>query len=494
LKSTFLASAGIPPAEKPNTATSSIGNGAIAIAAITSCTNTANPKSMLAAGLVAQKAIALGLRIPAHVKCSFTPGSIAVDRYLAQTSLLAPLEQLGFNLAGYGCATCVGNSGDLAPEMQKAVNRSDNQLTLASVLSGNRNFESRIHPKIGANFLVSPALVVALAIAGTVLLDPTTDPIGIGHTGSPVYLKDLMPDPSHLDKLFSALNTTTEITASRTETFAPSPQWAALGGTKNATFPWRADDSYFKRPDVLNALLAFESSTVLIQPMKPLLVLGDNITTDHISPVGRISAASEAAHLLKQYGETSASFNSYGARRGNAGVMIRGTFDNPRLHNLLAGTMGPFTKTQSDAAPVSIFQASGDIARSGYAAVVIGGKNYGTGSARDWAAKGQRLLGVRAVIAESFERIHRSNLVMFGVAPVLLDAESLAQLRQLLIPESIVTVQLQKDHASYIRPSATIEVINADSHHAFKADLQLETAYEYTLLAAGGLLASMHLI
>jgi aconitate hydratase len=468
--------------------TSVLTDGSIAIAAITSCTNTANPKSMIAAGMVARRALELGLRVPRHVKCSFTPGSLAVDGYLQALGMLAPLERLGFNVAGYGCATCVGNSGELAPDVQRAID--EDGVAVVAVLSGNRNFESRIHPSIGSNFLMAPPLVVALAIAGRVDLDFEKDPLATAADGTPVYLQDLLPEAATLERIYREVIANGVVTASPAKLLAPSPQWSALEASGAPCFPWRADDSYFRRPAFLRELLRPGASTITFHPLKALLVLGDDVTTDHISPVGRIGAQSEAGALLAEEGEPSARFNTFGARRGNAGVMVRGTFDNPRIRNALVDETGPVTRITRDGPLLSVFAASRSLDASGFAAVVIGGRNYGTGSARDWAAKGQRLLGVAAVIAESFERIHRSNLIMLGIAPIVLSMDSMRTLKASVSADTVFRISLT-DTAARLHPAVNVTISESGEVKCFKAAVELETDNEYRLLAAGGMLAAL---
>ncbi|SIT51055.1 Aconitate hydratase 1 [Paraburkholderia piptadeniae] len=464
-------------------------DGAIAIAAITSCTNTANPKSILAAALLARNAAARGLRVPDYVKRSFTPGSVAVERYLRQRDLLAPLEALGFHIAGFGCATCVGNSGELEPAMQRAI--AERGIVAAAVLSGNRNFDARIHPAVRANFLMSPLLVIALAIAGRVTLAPDEDPLTHDAAGQPVWLRDLLPEDAEVEQHFAALASANALNATRAELFSPNTTWLAIEQVARPTFAWRDDDTYFQRPAFLGELMRRKAGGLAFAPMRPLVVLGDDITTDHISPVGRIAATSEAGRLLQRQGVAESNFNTYGARRGNAEVMVRGVFDNPHLDNALADGRGPHTRVAGLAEPLPVFAAAQQIRAKGHAAVVVAGRNYGSGSARDWAAKGQRLIGIDAVIAGSFERIHRTNLVMFGVAPIVMREDVLARLKATVQPDSVLTVALASGEA--LRPKLRISVTRAGDTQTFDAQLQVETGNERKLLEAGGLLGAVEL-
>ncbi len=397
-------------------------NGDILIAAITSCTNTSNPSVMLAAGLVAKKAAEAGLKVPKHIKTSLAPGSRVVTGYLEKTGLLPYLETLGFNVAAYGCTTCIGNAGDLTPELNAAI--TENDLICSAVLSGNRNFEARIHPNIQANFLASPPLVVAYALAGTVMRDITTEPIGRGKNGD-VYLKDIWPSSEEVNEL---LNAAMDPVAYR-ENYAqidknPGALWESIKGVTGETYTW-PESTYIAEPPF------FEDFGMQPAPMPPvrdaraLAVFGDSITTDHISPAGSIKETSPAGRWLTEHGVSKSEFNSYGSRRGNHEVMMRGTFANVRIKNLMippkadgSSFEGGETLFQPSGEQMPIYDAAMRYISEGTPTVVFGGEEYGTGSSRDWAAKGTQLLGVRAVIARSFERIHRSNLVGMGVLPL----------------------------------------------------------------------------
>lgn len=384
-------------------------DGAIAIAAITSCTNTANPDLMLAAGLLARNAVARGLTMPGWVKTSLAPGSRRIARMLEQAGLQAALDALGFQVVGFGCTTCVGNSGDLKPVLTGP----DAPCLLVAVLSGNRNFENRIHPAIRANYLASPPLVVAAALAGNLDIDLTREPLGRGEDGQPVFLRDIWPDAADLAAAKAAL-------ADSHAPPADQAAWDALAAQSAPRFAWDAASTFIQPPPFFAAAPRRLDGDIVAA--RPLLVLGDNVTTDHISPIGRILPASPAGRFLRDAGAAAGELGSYGDRRANHHVMLRGTFDNARLANALADRPGPFTPGP-DGAMMHVFDAAMEFAAQGVPVVVLAGDNYGTGSARDWAAKGTALLGVRAVIARSFERIHRANLIAMGVLPVVLEAD-----------------------------------------------------------------------
>ncbi len=397
---------------------STIGHGAVVIAAITSCTNTSNPASMIAAGLLAKKALDKGIHSKPWVKTSLAPGSRVVTDYLMSSGLLAPLEAQGFYLVGYGCTTCIGNSGPLSDPVQKAINEGD--LVVASVLSGNRNFEGRIHGSVRANYLASPPLVVAYALAGTMTIDFEKDPLGRDSGGNPVFLADIWPDTAEIDRLVSEHASRDFFLERYSDVFAGDDLWKGLPVPENGgVYVWDPDSTYIKKPPF------FENLTPEPPPMKPiegarvLLLLGDSVTTDHISPAGSIPADSPAGKYLQSLGVRPLDFNSYGSRRGNHEVMIRGTFANVRIKNLMVEELtGGFTKHMPDGEPMTVWDASERYRAEGAPLIVIAGKEYGSGSSRDWAAKGPALLGVRAVIAQSFERIHRSNLIGMGVLPL----------------------------------------------------------------------------
>ncbi len=396
--------------------TSTIGHGSVVLAAITSCTNTSNPDLMLAAGLLAHKAVARGLRVPPHVKTSLAPGSRVVTEYLERTGLSQDLEALGFHTVGYGCATCIGNSGPLPESVARAID--EEQLVVASVLSGNRNFEGRIHAQVKANYLAGPPLVVACALAGTVDFDFERQPLGTDRSGKPVFLRDIWPRPEELQALGEAVEP--EMFRRRYgNVFQGNAQWNMLPGGEGTVYRWDAENTYIQEPPFLCGLSAEPEPIQPIRGARVLAALGDSVTTDHISPAGAIAPDSPAGRYLISLGVSPEQFNTYGSRRGNDRVMTRGTFANIRLRNLLApGTEGGWTRHLPDGEVMSIYEAAQKYAEEGVPLVVLAGREYGTGSSRDWAAKGTRLLGVRAVIAAGFERIHRSNLVGMGVLPL----------------------------------------------------------------------------
>ena len=391
-------------------------DGDVLIASITSCTNTSNPSVMMAAGLLAKKAVERGLRPNPNVKTSLAPGSRAVTMYLEKAGLLPYLEALGFHVVGYGCLTCIGNSGPARAELAEDIVKND--LTVAAVLSGNRNFEGRISPYVKANYLASPPLVVAYAIAGTVDLDMDDEPLGTDPNGEPVFLRDIWPTAKELRAALRKVTPAMYRKAYST-VFQGSGLWDSVPAPKGETFAWDERSTYIRRAPFFDGMLKEAAAPRGIQGARALAVLGDSITTDHISPAGEFPANSVAGQYLISLGVEEGDFNSYGSRRGNHEVMMRGTFANLRLRNAMAkGREGGFTAIQPDGAITDIFSAAQDYQRRGVPLVILAGKEYGTGSSRDWAAKGPHLLGVRVVIAESFERIHRSNLVGMGVLPL----------------------------------------------------------------------------
>jgi aconitate hydratase len=394
-----------------------IGHGSVLIAAITSCTNTSNPSVMLAAGLLARKAVERGLRVNPLVKASLAPGSRVVSDYLHKTGLQPYLDQLGFNLVGYGCTTCIGNSGPLPAPVDEAIAKHD--LVAASVLSGNRNFEARVHQNIKANFLMSPPLVVAFALAGRVDVDLTREPIGQGKNGQPVFLKDIWPSLQEVrDQLQAALKP--EVFRQLYRDFAEqNPKWNEIPSSVGKVYSWDPKSTYIQEPPFFAEFNLQPSDIQPISGARALGIFGDSVTTDHISPAGSIKKTSPAGKYLLEQGVAFEDFNSYGSRRGNDRVMTRGTFANVRIKNLMVpGTEGGVTEVQSSGEVTSIYDAAQQYAQSHTPLIIVAGQEYGTGSSRDWAAKGTRLLGVRCVVAQSFERIHRSNLVGMGVLPL----------------------------------------------------------------------------
>jgi aconitate hydratase len=391
--------------------------GSVVIAAITSCTNTSNPSVLIGAGLVAKKALEKGLKTKPHVKTSLAPGSRVVTDYLEKAGLLGDLEKLGFGVVAYGCTTCIGNSGPLPDAVADAVRESD--LVAAAVISGNRNFEGRVHPQVKANYLASPPLVVAYALAGTVDIDLTKDPLGTGKDGKPVYLKDIWPTNAEIARTISS-SVAPELFRKRyAQVMDGSEAWRNIKTTKSELYGWDAKSTYIHQPPYFEGLTLKPSPVGDLKGLRPLVLLGDSITTDHISPAGNISKDGDAGKYLLGRDVSQGQFNSFGARRGDDRVMTRGTFGNIRLKNLLvAGTEGSWTVHMPSGDKMTIYEAAMRYKQEKVPLLLIGGKEYGTGSSRDWAAKGSLLLGAKAVLVESFERIHRSNLVGMGVLPL----------------------------------------------------------------------------
>ena len=460
-----------------------IGDGDVTIAAITSCTNTSNPGVLVAAGLVAKKADELGLKPKPWVKTSLAPGSQVVTDYLERAGLQKHLDNIGFNLVGYGCTTCIGNSGPLAEPISKAIN--DNGLVAAAVISGNRNFEGRVSPDVRANFLASPPLVVAYALKGTVIEDFTTTPIGKSKDGKDVYLKDIWPTN---DEVFSTMATCMDrpmFQARYADVYKGDKHWQAIDVTGSETYQWRAGSTYVANPPYFEGMSMTPAPVTDIIEAKPLLILGDSITTDHISPAGNIKADSPAGQWLMEHQVAKADFNSYGARRGHHEVMMRGTFANIRIKNeMVPGIEGGMSRYGAEVG--AVYDVAMKHKADGTPMVVIAGKEYGTGSSRDWAAKGTNLLGVRAVIVESFERIHRSNLVGMGVLPL-----------QFLGGDNRTSLGLDGDCTYTIKGVATlrprqevvVEVTRKDgSTFTFKALCRIDTANEVEYFNNGGIL------
>ena len=460
-------------------------HGAVVIAAITSCTNTSNPSVMLAAGLLAQKAVAKGLRTRPWVKTSLAPGSKVVTDYYKKAGVQPALNALGFELVGYGCTTCIGNSGPLPQPIADAIDRG--KLVVAAALSGNRNFEGRVNPQTRFNYLMSPPLVVAYAIAGRMDIDLDTEPLGIG-TAGPVFLRDIWPSPKEVADVVLSSVKREQFEKQYANVFDGDEQWRAISVAAGDRYAWSAASTYVKHPPY------FEGMTMTppgVQPLKGARVLGmfgDSITTDHISPAGSIAEKSPAGRWLIAQGVAKKDFNSYGARRGNHEVMMRGTFANIRLKNdLTPGMEGWWTRTAPNAEPTSFFEASEAFRKSGTPLVVIAGKEYGTGSSRDWAAKGTMLLGVRAVIAESFERIHRSNLVGMGVLPLEFSGDATRKSLGLTGFETITVEGL--DDAMPPRAEVTVKAAAADGTvKTFKARSRIDTPEELNYFRNGGIL------
>jgi aconitate hydratase len=487
---------GLPTTELARAATvqsngdrETIAHGAVVIAAITSCTNTSNPSVMLGAGLLAKKAAARGLTVPHYVKTSLAPGSKVVTAYLKEAGLLDSLAALGFNLVGYGCTTCIGNSGPLPDAVAKAV--TENQLVAAAVLSGNRNFEGRIHPHVRANYLASPPLVVAYALAGTVDKDLETEPLGKDRHGTPVFLRDIWPTQEEIAAAMSHAVKPEMFRASYNNVWDGNPTWNAIPVAGGALYNWRPDSTYIQEPPFFTEFGAEPSPICEIRGARVLALLGDSVTTDHISPAGDIAADSPAGRFLIECGIQKMDFNSYGSRRGNDRVMVRGTFANIRLKNLLVpGTEGGITVHFPDGARMPIYDAAMRYREEGVSLLVIAGKEYGSGSSRDWAAKGTLLLGVRAALAETFERIHRSNLVGMGVLPLqFLEGENTASLG--LTGQEVFDVSGLGDDIRP-RPVVTITAASSDgSRKNFKAIARLDTAVEVNYYRNGGILPTV---
>jgi aconitate hydratase len=416
-KSLVDAGAVMPSTPAEEAAAKGVTNGSIVIAAITSCTNTSNPSVLMAAGILAKKAVEKGLASKPWVKTSIGPGSKVVTEYLQDAGLLTYLEKLNFFVVGYGCTTCIGNSGPLPPAISKQIDEKD--LFVVSVLSGNRNFEGRVHAEVRANYLASPPLVVAYALAGTADIDLQKEPLGTGSDGKPVFLKDIWPTQKEVADVIAKSVTAPMFKKVYADVYAGDPAWQSLKVPEGDLYAWEGASTYVKNPPYFDGMGAQPAALVPVQNARVLAVLGDSITTDHISPAGSIKADGPAGKYLVEHGVKKEDFNSYGSRRGNHEVMVRGTFANVRLRNQLApGTEGGWTKHMPSGEIMSIFDASVKYIADGVPLFVIAGKEYGSGSSRDWAAKGPKLLGVRAVLAESYERIHRSNLVGMGILPL----------------------------------------------------------------------------
>ena len=467
-----------------------LADGSVVIAAITSCTNTSNPAVMVAAGLVAKKAVELGLRRKPWVKTSLAPGSKVVSDYLAAAGLDEFLDELGFNLVGYGCTTCIGNSGPLRTEISDAIAEGD--LVGVSVLSGNRNFEGRISPHVRANYLASPPLVVAYALAGRIDFDPYGEPLGESVDGVPIYLRDLWPDSEEIQSVIASAVTSETFVREYGNVYAGDDQWAALPVPEGDNYSWAPDSTYVRQPPFFSAVGPEPEPVSDLADCRVLALLGTSVTTDHISPAGAIKASSPAGRYLTENGVAPVDFNSYGSRRGNHEVLMRGTFANIRLRNqLVPGVEGGETRYLPDGEEMSIFDASMKYQEAGVPLIVLAGREYGTGSSRDWAAKGPLLLGVKAVIAESYERIHRSNLVGMGIAPLQFkDGDSVQSLG--LTGEEVFDVRgLQSVLAGDLGsdPQVTVVAKAADgSETEFRALLRLDTPQEAEYYRHGGIL------
>jgi len=461
-----------------------VKDGAVLIAAITSCTNTSNPAVLIAAGLLARNAHQRGLASKPWVKTSLAPGSRVVTDYLAKAGLTPDLEALGFYTVGYGCTTCIGNSGPLKQEISDAVKAGD--VIACSVLSGNRNFEGRVHPEVKMNFLASPPLVVAYALAGTLNLDLTTEPLGTGSDGKPVYLKDIWPTPAEIQAFIAKSVDSAMFRKGYASVFTGDEHWNSIKVPAGKIYSWNDKSSYVKNPPYFTGMTMKPAAITDIRGARVLALLGDSVTTDHISPAGNISKSSPAAQYLMSLGVQPADFNSYGARRGNHEVMMRGTFANIRLRNQLApGTEGGITVHVPSGEQMSIFDASVRYQQEGTPLIVIAGKEYGTGSSRDWAAKGTMLLGAKAVIAESFERIHRSNLIGMGVLPLQFKEGQNAQSLGLTGKETYEVIGLNGGAAKAVTVVATPA---SGAPIKFEARVRIDTPKEREYFQHGGIL------
>lgn len=476
------------PVGQPNNATSSIGHGSVVIAAITSCTNTSNPSVMLGAGILAKKAVERGLNSAPYVKTSLAPGSRVVSAYLEKAGLTPYLDKLGFNLVGYGCTTCIGNSGPLPDDVADAIQKGD--LTVAAVLSGNRNFEGRIHALVKANYLASPPLVVAYALAGTVNIDLTRDPLGTGADGMPVYLKDIWPTQEELQEAMGTALKPELFSDQYEKIFTANARWNDLASPDGMLYQWDRTSTYIQEPPFFENWSTHENTIRPISQARILALFGDSVTTDHISPAGNIAVKSPAGQYLMEHGVKPKDFNSYGSRRGNHEVMMRGTFANIRIRNLmLPDTEGGVTRHFPQEDIIPIYDAAMQYQAEKIPLVVLAGKEYGTGSSRDWAAKGTALLGIKAVVAESFERIHRSNLVGMGVLPLQFTAgESIQTLG--LTGEEVLDFDLNDD----IKPLQTVSVKarrpNGDLVE-FSCVVRLDTPVDVDYYRNGGILQTV---
>ncbi|HET6638293.1 MAG TPA: aconitate hydratase AcnA [Gemmatimonadota bacterium] len=461
-------------------------HGSVVIAAITSCTNTSNPSVMVGAGLLARNAVARGLTAKPWVKTSLAPGSMVVTEYLEEAGLMDDLEALGFHLVGYGCTTCIGNSGPLRPEISRTIEEHD--LVACSVLSGNRNFEGRINPDTRANYLASPPLVVAYALAGRMDIDLLDEPLGQGKDGEDVYLKDIWPSLEEVRDTIRKAVKTEQFTSKYAGIYDGDERWHALSIPEGDRFDWPADSTYIRRPTFLTCVLVDPPAMTDIEEARVLAMLGDSVTTDHISPAGSIKKDSPAGRYLIEHGVEPRDFNSYGSRRGNHEIMVRGTFANIRLRNLLApGTEGGFTRHLPDGETMSIYDAAMKYADEGVPLLVITGKEYGSGSSRDWAAKGTVMLGVRAVVAESYERIHRSNLIGMGVLPLQFEPGDSRESLGLTGEETYAV----RGIADGLDLGSTVEIVAraADgSEKSFRAIARIDTPVELEYYRHGGIL------
>ena len=472
----------------PASVKDALKHGSVVIAAITSCTNTSNPSVLIGAGLLAKKAVEKGLSVPPWVKTSLAPGSKTVTDYLAKAGLTPYLEKLKFHLVGYGCTTCIGNSGPLPDEVSKAID--EKELVVVSVLSGNRNFEGRINSEVRANYLMSPPLVVAFALAGRIDIDLRKDPIGKGRDGQPVYMADIWPSSREIEETMQQSITSEMFSKSYADVFAGDERWRGLSVPKGQTYAWERDSTYIRQAPYFDDMSVKPAPLQEIQKARVLAVLGDSVTTDHISPAGSIKKDSPAGKYLQEHGVKPADFNSYGSRRGNHEVMVRGTFANVRLRNKLVATEGGFTRYLPTNTEMSIFDASEQYRTAGTPLIVLAGKEYGSGSSRDWAAKGPALLGVHAVIAESYERIHRSNLVGMGVMPLQFQVGQNADSLK-LTGEEVFEISGIRDLVEQFAAGSQVKVratAKGKPDIEFDALVRIDTPQEALYYANGGIL------
>jgi aconitate hydratase len=489
VKSNFLASLDADPKSAElavNSHKETLREGAVVIAAITSCTNTSNPSVLVAAGLVAKKAAERGLNVKPWVKTSLAPGSKVVIDYLNDAGLLPYLEQLKFHLVGYGCTTCIGNSGPLPDNVARAV--SGGKLNVAAVLSGNRNFEGRVNPLVRSNYLASPPLVVAYALAGRVDIDLTREPLGTGKDGKPVYLRDIWPTSQEIEEAVNRSVRPEFFQKEYSEVFQGEPAWNAIQIPTGSNFQWTDESTYIKNPPYFEEMIDPAAALKDLTGLRALCVLGDSVTTDHISPAGDIPLDSPAGRYLSEHGISKADFNSYGARRGNHEVMVRGTLANIRLRNLMVpGVEGGWTRHLSDGEKMFIYDAAMKYKKEGTPLIIIAGKEYGSGSSRDWAAKGVNLLGVKVVIAESFERIHRSNLVMMGVLPIQFVSGETRDTNKLTGEEIFNVTGIPQ--AVQKAGRVTIRALRPDGTQLnFEAQVRIDTPQEVEYYRNGGIL------
>jgi aconitate hydratase len=465
-----------------------VDHGAVVIAAITSCTNTSNPSVMIGAALLAKNAVEKGLQRKPWVKTSLAPGSKVVSDYYEKAGLTPYLDKLGFNLVGYGCTTCIGNSGPLIPEVSQAVNEAD--LAVVSVLSGNRNFEGRINPDVKMNYLASPPLVVAYALAGSMDVDLFGDPLGQDQDGNDVYLKDIWPSPTEIERVIGEAITSDMFSKDYEDVFAGDQRWRELPTPEGDRFAWVQDSTYVRKPPYFDGMPQEPEPVTDIEGARVLLKLGDSVTTDHISPAGAIKKDSPAGQYLSEHGVEQRDFNSYGSRRGNHEVMIRGTFANIRLRNQLApGTEGGYTRDFTrDGEVTTVYEASRHYQEAGTPLVVLAGKEYGSGSSRDWAAKGTALLGVKAVIAESYERIHRSNLIGMGVLPLQFPGGKTADDMGLTGEETISISGITELNDGTTPRTVTVKIESDGREDEFEATVRIDTPGEAQYYRNGGIM------